>query len=450
MSTSHKLKTVIRPPAEHPVVLATGHEEFVMCAECLGLADPLSALVWRQDGTRMSLDCPRAVSSAGVSAPGAIPVEVFATLMREARMPSAVETESEKTNLAIRLGDPSLRAPLDDPRVRPSVQTMLDQTAFDVVHSAVAMASAITTALMAMPVATRATLPEIRVDRALGCSPQDVDAAHIGAMLPMSALAAADGTIAGVAVPPVAPTPATGGGGGGGGGDGAGADGASAPSAPPAQNVRGRGNTTASASAGAGAGASGTGAPAGGGGGRRPPPTGAVMVPLPAAVAFVFRQISTALGLLGLAQHSPVAAKGWAAAGTTAFTAGPDGALVPVGFYWSTLRNAIENDISMRIPSVLRVPSATVDMALSPIVSPRAMCVHGAAGTVIGWMPRLGFLLAARRLPAARALLASSWREWHEALLTAAASARKEAKALGVTGTKRRAPDGDGAEPTVP
>ena len=95
MSTAHKLKVVVRPPPTHPVSLATDHAEFAMCSECLGLGDPLTGFMWRQDGTRMSIDCPRATGSTASSAPGAIPLDVFAAMMREARLPSAVEAEGE-------------------------------------------------------------------------------------------------------------------------------------------------------------------------------------------------------------------------------------------------------------------------------------------------------------------------------------------------------------------
>ena len=180
-----------------------------------------------------------------------------------------------------------------------------------------------------------------------------------------------------------------------------------------------------------------------------------------AATAFIYRQLCTALGIMGLATHSVVASRAWSAAGTSAFTAGPDGSLVPVGFYWHAVRGAVENDVAVRMPSVLRVPAPTVDGALAPIVVPRPMVAHGSSASVLQWVPRLGLLLSARRHPSARALLAATWREWHEALTAAAAATRKEYKALGITPKAlatappaKRPRDGDGegdaAGPPIP
>ena len=432
MSTSHKLSVPVVLPADHVVVAATHHERFVLCSECMVLADPETGIVWRQDGTRGGLDCARAVAAA--SAPqGAIPPDLFVQLIRAARLPSPTEWESERRDLAVRLGDPALRVPVDTV-TRPSVQLAFEGLTFDLLHSSVAALSALVDSILALRPQERALLPEVRMDRNLGCSPTDVDLA-VAVHIPMGAI---DGFASsstapvpppdGTAPPPAPAAAAAAGGAGGGGGGGGGRStsaSASAPAPPPLPRP------------------------------ARPPPPGAVVVPLAAAVAFVYRQLTTALGVVGLSSHAGVACKAWASTGTSAFTAGPDGGLVPVGFYWHCMRLALDNDVAIRLPSILRVPAPSFDIAMAPLLSPRSMTAHGAASSILHWMPRLGLLLASRRNAAARALLASTWREWHDALLLAAASTRKEYKALGLTATKRRRGDDDadagaGAGPAVP
>ena len=412
-SSAHKLQVPVKLPPDHIVSRITGgHTDFVCCSECLGLGDAFTGLVWRQDGSRMMLDCPRALG-ASTAPPGVIPPELMVVLMRAARIPTGPEAEIERKDLAIRLGDPALKAPPDSGSSRPSVQTLFDVATFDFLTSAVAVAAAITETILALPEDVKAGLGRVRLDRALGCVQSDLDAMR-ASVLPMAALA---GPLDGGEVWPDCA----------GGTDGAGA-GAS------------RAQAAASSSSASSGSASPPVPPAGGAAAARPtrpPPPGSIVVPIAAAIAFLFRLLATALGMMGISAHSTVASKSWASAGTTAFVPGPDGSLVPVGLYWSSMRNAMETDQAIRMPSLLRTPALSMDAALAPIVTAKPMVAFGASASIVSWAPRLGLLLAARRHPQGRALLAATWREWHDALLMAAQAARKEAKAVGITGVKR-------------
>lgn len=165
----------------------------------------------------------------------------------------------------------------------------------------------------------------------------------------------------------------------------------------------------------------------------RPPPSGSINVPVTAAMALLIRIMATALGLLGINLHSALAHRLWAAAATAAFTAAPDGSLVPVGLFWSCVRSCVENDKAIRLQAAIRVPPTSADAALAPIVSAKPIVAHGANASLLSWAPRLGVLLAASRDTTARALLAATWREWQEALVAAGAAAKKEQKALGIS-----------------
>jgi hypothetical protein len=129
----------------------------------------------------------------------------------------------------------------------------------------------------------------------------------------------------------------------------------------------------------------------------------------------------------------PFVAARWKGAGTAAYAPAPDGSIVPVGFFWATVRSCIDNDIATRLNAFLRVPPTSVDGVMQMFGSARRVTAHGYDASILAWMPRLGLLLASRRIPAARALLAATWREWQEALTAAAGAARKDQKNMGIT-----------------
>lgn len=422
--SNHKLVVPIRLEDDHPLAAQTKHEMFVMCSECLCLADPQTGLAWRQDATRVGLDCPRSATSTP-STPGAIPPDLTIQIIRNSRLPSSIEVESERKDAALRLGDPMLKVPHDP--TRPSVQTLIDSMAFEFLHSAIVTAAAIVESVLGATPAARTAMPEVRMDKVLGCVPSDLE--NVGlAHLPMAAFSPADMAAA-----------AAGTGGGDGGPAGVAATAGAGAGATPAST-----GAVSRAAASSAAGGGGTGPPPR----ARPPPHGAVFISHVAAVAFMYRQALTAKGLLGLAQHASHAVKAWSAASTSAYTVGPDGSMVPVGMFWQAVRNCLDNDNAVRVPSAIRVPPTSFDQGIAPIASAAAMVAHGANASIVQWMPRLGLLLSSRRHPPARALLAATWREWHEALLAAAAATRKEHKSLGITAPKRRRDgDADGADP---
>lgn len=363
----------------------------------------------------MSLDCPRATVGA-TAPPGAISSEILLQVLRAARVPTQIEAEQEKGNVPLMLGDVSLRPETG----RPAVSREVEEMVLLFVRLGVAVGASIQEALLARPQRVSDPIP-VRLDRAMSSPGGEVDS---GVALPMSQT-----TPMGVAVfdtaPPTgrkkgaAPAAAAGGGGGatGGGGDGSGT-----PASPP---------TTAGASAASAA--SDPVASSAAASRARHLPSGSVNVPVTAAMALLIRIMATALGLLGINLHSALAHRLWAAAATAAFTAGPDGSLVPVGLFWSCVRSCVENDKAIRLQAAIRVPPTSADAALAPIVSSKPIVAHGASASLLSWAPRLGVLLAASRDTTARALLAATWREWQEALVAAGSAAKKEQKALGIS-----------------
>lgn len=429
MASNHKF--VVRQEvsdATAPVVVAAGgHTHFVLCSECLAMADPLSGLVYRQDGTRMSLDCPRATLGASAP-PGSISPEVLLQVLRAARIPNQIEAEQEKGNVPMMLGDVSLRPETG----RPPVSREIEEMVLIFVRLGVAVASSMQEALLARPQRAQDPIP-VRLDKVMSSTAGEIDS---GPAFPMAqttplGVSVVDGPFAAASASrksksASAPAGAAGGGGGGGGGGGA-----AGPLSPASASV------SASAGGGSdGAGQSTDGPPGGGPAASprvRPPPPGAVTVPMSAAMALLIRIVSTALGLIGINMHSALAHRLWAAAATAAFTAAPDGSLVPVGLFWARVRACVDNDKAIRLQALLRVPPTSADAALAPIVSVKPIVAHGASASLLQWAPRLGVLMAASRDTTARALLAATWREWQEALVAAGAAAKKEQKALGIT-----------------
>lgn len=230
MALNHKF--VVRQEvtdASAPIVAAAGgHAHFIVCSECLAMADPLTGLVYRQDGTRMSLDCPRATVGA-TAPPGAISSEILLQVLRAARVPTQIEAEQEKGNVPLMLGDVSLRPETG----RPAVSREVEEMVLLFVRLGVAVGAAVQEALLARPQRASDPIP-VRLDRAMSSVGGEVDA---GIAFPMSQATPMGVPVFDTALPPAgggrtkskasataAPGGGTGGASGGGGGDGLGSD----------------------------------------------------------------------------------------------------------------------------------------------------------------------------------------------------------------------------------
>ena len=161
------------------------------------------------------------------------------------------------------------------------------------------------------------------------------------------------------------------------------------------------------------------------------PSPAATTLPLPVALAWALTNACTANGLNAIAAHVNLSSSAWKSASVSAYATAPDGSLTPVNYFWDAIRKAVGNDLSVRLPSLLRAPPTSIDSALAPITSSTPIAAHGAAASLVTWAPRVGTLLPNRRDPLGRPLMASTWREWYDALVAGASATRKEVKAIG-------------------
>ena len=179
------------------------------------------------------------------------------------------------------------------------------------------------------------------------------------------------------------------------------------------------------------------------------------VVPMMVAVAHAITMLCTAIGLETIAEHTTIAAKAWqsnhgssgaapSATSVQRWNMGLDGLPIPDGMFWTAWRTAIGVDRAGRMKNMLVQVPRTPGEALAPLSSDLPIVLHGAGASILGFAPRIGLLMASRSSPAAAIHAAASWRQVHDALVAAAGFARKEAKAVGITGRKRsREEDGE-------
>ena len=199
----------------------------------------------------------------------------------------------------------------------------------------------------------------------------------------------------------------------------------------------------------AAAGAAGAGA-----GGAAAGAAAAPMAPMPAthcsvavAVARALVALATANGLATIAEHACFASRAWEQGKKAEATAqvavqwqqGPDGSMFPVGLFWSSYKHALHIDRIGRAKFLMSQPCPTVGDALARFSNDEAVTLHGANASLLSIAPRIGLLMAGRASPMAATMAAATWRQLHEAMVAAAAAARKERKAVG--GAPIAAPD---------
>jgi len=93
--------------------------------------------------------------------------------------------------------------------------------------------------------------------------------------------------------------------------------------------------------------------------------------------------------------------------------------------YWN-----IRVEDAIAIPAVIRSPPVGWEACMEEYAAGDAVVLHGAGASVASWLHRLGALHASRRDATADVRLAAMWRAVHDALLAAAAQARKDLKAV--------------------
>ena len=169
----------------------------------------------------------------------------------------------------------------------------------------------------------------------------------------------------------------------------------------------------------------GTGAPAAGADAANHGQPAPANIPMPIALAEAYKSLATALGCASIASHAAVESQTWKA--HTVCVPDKDGNMRERQLFWKVHDDAVRTDLSVRAPGMLRSIGGSVDEALSAISDNTKVTLHGAEASVLRVAPRLGALRAARFDPRCGSLLAASWKELRDALVSAADAAKKTA-----------------------